>query len=39
MHILCAVKHKNSHKMKFLIKGFIKGLRMMGDNQLKILNK
>lgn len=35
----CVVKHKNNYKMRFLIKCFIKGLRMMGDNQLKILNK
>ena len=30
---------KTTTKMRFLIKCFIKGLRMMGDNQLKILNK
>ena len=35
----CVVKHKNNYKMRLLIKCFIKGLRMMGDNQLKILNK
>lgn len=35
----CVVKHKKPQKMRFLIKCFIKGLRMMGDNQLQILNK
>lgn len=35
----CAVKHKNNHKMKLLIRCLIKGLRMMGDNQLQIWNK